>query len=313
MKKDFKIRTKLLFSSAIAILASLLIFMSGFINIGKMNDIIVDNDYSVVQPLVYLNNITYDLAEIESLVLRGAIIEAEGEEHEELFDKISDYQDSIRFNINGYLDSLSSVGLEDSEQYNAVSELSIKISEWSQEIDSVARLAVNGQKDAAVDRLYDTAIPKGIVINELQEKLIKIDEAHAAQSREDAKSSYVMSSLLMAGFLLLVTAIMIFLDAITIRNINKSVTTIITAAETFADGNTDMRDINLPDDEMGQIGNALTKVAGNIAGLLEDINKVFTDAGEGRLNNRADTASFKGLFHYEKSLGRSGKTGCTFS
>ena len=219
LKKDFKIRTKLLLFSAIAILAALLIFMSGFLNIGNMNNIINENDSLVVQPLVDLNNITYYVGKIESLVLRGAIIEAEGGKNEELFDKISGYQDHIRVNINGYLDSLSEVGYDNSEQYRAVSDLSVKISEWSQEIDSVARLALNGQKDSAVERLYDTAIPKGELINSLHTELMEITEKQASVSRDDAQENYIATAVLMAVILLFVTAVMILLDA---RNIKKS-------------------------------------------------------------------------------------------
>ncbi|MDR1116621.1 MAG: response regulator [Oscillospiraceae bacterium] len=297
MIKDSKIRTKLLLSSVIAILAALLIFLSGFLNIGKMNNIIIKNDYLVVQPLVHLNNITFYIGKIETLVLRGAILETDKAEHEDLFDLISGYQDNIRFSINGYLDCLSSIGYENDEQRNLVSEISVRISEWSQEIDSVARLAINGQKEAAVERLYDTAIPKGLLINEVHSKLIAINEVQASTSRDIAKNSYISASALMAGLLLLVTAVMIFLDTINIKNINKSVNMIVAEAKAFADGHTDMENIYLSDDEMGQIGRALKQAADNIASLLADIYKVFTNAGAGLLNNRADEGAYKGDYY----------------
>ena len=295
--KDIKIRTRLLISATIAILASFLIFLGGLLNLGKMNEIINKNDYLIVQPLVHLNNITYCLGQIESLVLRGAIIEAGGEEPEDLFETISAYQDTIRININGYLDCLGSADYEDVEQARAVSELSIKISEWSQEIDSVARLAINGQKEAAVERLYDTAIPKGLVISELHEKLMVINEIQAANSRDIARSNYITAAVLMAGILLLVTAGMIFFNIISIKNINQSVHTIIKATEAFANGNTKIEIENLPNNEMGQIGQALKRAADNIAGLLADNYKVFTDAGAGLLNNRANAGLYKGDYY----------------
>ena len=295
--KDIKIRTRLLISATIAILASFLIFLGGLLNLGKMNEIINKNDYLIVQPLVHLNNITYCLGQIESLVLRGAIIEAGGEEPEDLFETISAYQDTIRININGYLDCLGSADYEDVDQARAVSELSIKISEWSQEIDSVARLAINGQKEAAVERLYDTAIPKGLVISELHEKLMVINETQAADSRDIARSNYITAAVLMAGILLLVTAVMIFFNIISIKNINQSVHTIIKATEAFANGNTNIEIDNLPNNEMGQIGQALKQAADNIAGLLADNYKVFTDAGAGLLNNRANAGLYKGDYY----------------
>ncbi len=295
--KDIRIRTRLLISATVAILATFLIFLSGFFNIGKMNNLINNNDSLVVQPLVHLNNITHCIGQIESLVLRGAIIESGGNSQDDIFEEISGYQDIIRYNINGYLDCLASAGNEDMEQARAVSELSVKISEWSQEIDSVARLAINGQKEAAVERLHDTAIPKGQLINELHEKLMDINEQQAANSREAASRSYITTTALMAGILVTITGIMFFLNTIIIKNINRSVNAIIKAAEAFANGNTNMTDVDLPDDEMGQIAKALKQVADNIAGLLAANYKVFTDASAGLLNNRADAKQYKGDYY----------------
>lgn len=295
--KDIKIKTRLLISSGIAILATFLIFLSGFFSIGKMNSLINTNDYLVVQPLVHLNNITFNIGQIESLVLRGAIIESGSEGQEELFEMISQYQDNIRYNLNGYLDCLTIADNEDPEQARAVSDLSVRISEWSQEIDSVARLAINGQKEAAVERLHDTAIPKGQLINDIHEKLIGFNELQAASSRESARKNYVSTTALMAGILLMVTAVLFLLNTIIIKNINRSVNVIVKAARDFADGNTDMGDVKLPDDEMGQIGYALKQVADNIAGLLADNYKVFSDASAGLLNNRADANLYKGDYY----------------
>jgi signal transduction histidine kinase len=87
---------------------------------------------------------------------------------------------------------------------------------------------------------------------------------------------------------------MIILNTRSIRNINKSVKAIVSATEAFADGRTDMGTIDLYDDEMGQIGHALKQAAGNIECLLADIYKVFTDAGVGLLNSRANEALYKG-------------------
>lgn len=308
--KDFKIKTKLFISFTIAILASFFIFLSGLLNIGKINGIIIENDCLIVQPLVHLNNITYSIGQIESLVLRGAIIESEGAAPEDLFDVISAYQDTIRLNINGYFDCLNGISNDNMAQSKAVSELSVKISEWSQEIDSVARLAVNGQKEAAVERLHDTVIPKGLLINELHEKLMAINEEQAANSRSLARNSYLKAAVLMAAILLLITGVMFFLNQKIINNINRSVSTIITAAEAFANGNTNMENVNVPHDEMGQIAQALKQVADNIAGLLADNYKVFADASAGLLNNRANAELYKG--DYYKILHGVNKTIQTF-
>ncbi|GHU66223.1 hypothetical protein AGMMS49983_15420 [Clostridia bacterium] len=297
--KDFKIRTKLLISFGIAIFAAFLIFLSGFLIVGKMNKIITEVDYLIVQPLAYLNDITYSLGRIESLVLRGAILEADGaEENENIFETISGYQDNIRHSINGYLDCFNNIDYKDEdEEYKIVSEMSVRISEWSQEIDSIARLATNGQKEAAVERLHDTAVPKGQRINELNAKLVEINAREAAVSSDSARNSYIAALIVMVGLLCLITFIMILINTRIIRNINKSVNTIVVATKALADGHAELENIDLSNDEMGQIGRALTQASGNIAGLLADTYKVFTDIGAGLFDKRANETAYSGDYY----------------
>ena len=282
-------------SFTIAILASALIGISGYLVIARMYNTINRNDYLIVQPLVYLNSISFDIGQIGTLV-RDAVIDDGGERQEELLDSIRDYQDSLRVKINGYFDNLNKGEYGDVFEYEVVSELSVRISEWAQEIDSVARLSANGQKDAAVERLHDTAIPKGQMIAALLAKLVLSYEQQAASSRISARGSFIVSSVLIFSFFILVSAVTIFLGIRIVRNINKSVDTIVAAAESFAEGDTHMENAGLPDDEMGQIGRALKRAADSIAGLLADNYKVVKDAGAGLLDVRADTSLYKGDF-----------------
>ena len=305
-----KIRTKMFITFAIAISTSVLIGLSGYLNIARMNSIINRNDFLIVQPLVSLNSITFEIGQIESLV-RDAVIDAGGERQEELLESIRDYQDSLRVQINKYFDIITNVEYGNILESEVVSELSVRISEWAQEIDSVARLSANGQREAAVERLHDTAIPKGILIDNLLKELVLIYEAQASESRRIARESYVLSVVLITGLIVLVTAITAYLGTRIVSNIYRSVNTIITAAESFAEGDTGMENANLPDDEMGQIGRALKRVADSIAGLLADNYKVFQDAGAGLLNARADTSRYKG--DYYKILNGVNMTLQTFS
>ena len=282
-------------SFTIAILASALIGISGYLVIARMYNTINRNDYLIVQPLVYLNSISFDIGQIGTLV-RDAVIEAGGEEQEGLLESIRDYQDSLRVKINGYFDNLNKGEYGEVFEYEVVSELSVRISEWAQEIDSVARLSANGQKDAAVERLHDTAIPKGQMIAALLAKLVLSYEQQASSSRISARGSFIISSILIFSLFILVSAITIFLGIRIVRNINKSVDTIVSAAESFAEGDTHMEYADLSDDEMGQIGRALKRAADSIAGLLADNYKVVKDAGAGLLNVRADTSLYKGDF-----------------
>ena len=283
-------------SFSIAVIASVLIGLSGYLNIDRMNSIINKNDALIVQPMIFLNTITFDIGRIDSLV-RDAVIDADGERQEEILESISDYQDNIRVQLNAYLDTLSDAGYENSEESRVVGQLSVRISEWSQEIDSVARLSANGQREAAVERLHDTAIPKGLLINALHEQLVSINEAQAAQSRDTARGDYMVASLLILSLLIFAAAVMTFGGIKIITGINRSVKTITAAAEAFAEGDTHMEDSKFANDEMGQIGRALKRVADSIAGLIADNYKVLRDAGAGLLDVRADSAGYKGDFY----------------
>jgi len=294
--KSVKIKTKLFILYTIAILASILIGLAGYMNIARMNITINRNDYLVVSPLVYLNGISFDIGQIEALV-RDAVIDAGGENQESLLESIRDYQDNLRIKINKYFEVLSDEAFGTATEYELVSELSVKISEWAQEIDSVARLSANGRKDSAALRLYDTAIPKGIHIRSLLEKLVGIYEEQAANSRHLARESFINASLIIFSLIVLVSFTTVFLGRRIVHNINASVSTIIASAEAFAQGNTFTVGADLPDDEMGQIGRALKEVADSIAGLLADNYKVFKDAGAGLLHVRADTTKYKGDFY----------------
>ena len=293
--KNIKIRTKLIISFAIAIIASFLIGLCGYLNIGIMNRIISDNDFLIVRPLVYLNRIAFDVGQIRS-VTRDRIISEDGN-GEDLFKILGDYQEDIRIQINRYLDNLYDRGLMDSDDYKTISNFSVKVSEWSIEIENIALLAQNGQAEAARELLYGTMISKDAAVNKLLEELVSINEKQASESRVTARESYVISTILILGILLLVTAIMIVLGLMITKSINKSVGSIITAAESLALGNTHMEAESLPDDEMGQIGAALRQVADSIAGAIAENYRVFSDAGAGRLDSQTDAGSFKGDYN----------------
>ena len=293
--KNIKIKTKLFISFAIAIIASFLIGLSGYLNIGRMNTIIRDNDYLVVQPLVYLSRITFDVGQIRS-VTRDSII-SDNEHSDDLFDTLREYQEDIRVQINRYLDVLYDQGYQDSDEYPVLTELSVKVSEWSLEMENVARLSQNGQTEAAQSILYGSIIAKDRAVNSLLEEMVSLNETQASISRETARASYMASTALNIAILLLITLVLIALGLMITGSINKSVGSIISAAESLAQGDTGITTEELPNDEMGQIGAALKQVSGSIAGAIADNYKVFTDAGAGLLSSRADAGAYKGDFN----------------
>ena len=291
---NVKISTKMRISFSIAIIAAFLIGLFGYLNIAGMNKMVENNDAIIVKPLVYLNRVTFDIGQIEMLV-RDAIIE--GGENAALYTSIQDCQDDIRNQIGAYLACLADRGYERSEEYGVLSKLSRGASDWSQEIDIVKRLSENGQTDAALEQLHNTVYSRGLHIDTLLEELVSINEAQASASRETARGSFVTSVALMAGLFALASAIVLIFGAMITGSINRSVGRIVMAAEALADGNIRMEKADLPGDEMGQIGRALSQVADSIAGLIADIYRVALDARAGALDTRADASGYQGDYY----------------
>ena len=296
--KNVKIKTKILISFAIAIIAAFLIGFFGYMNLNKMNHLMGNNDYLIVRPMVCLNKISYDIRQIE-IIVRDMLL-AESEQQQEMHDSIRVYQEDVRKQVNGYFEVLDDADYDDAEEYGILSDLSVTISEWSLEMENVASLSVNGQNSAAQMRLHDIVIPKSLRANSLLENLVTLNEGKASDGRQTAAIGFRSSTTLIAGLFLSIMGVMIIFAVMISRSITKSVNTIITAADELASGDTDMDDSNLSNDEMGQIGRKLKQVADCIAGLITNIDEIFVDAGVGKLNARVDTHSYEG--DYQKIL-----------
>jgi len=285
----------MLISFGIAIAASFLIALCGYLNISNMNKIISSNDYIIIQPLACLNAITFNLEKIESLA-RDVIIYS-ADDPEEIYVSINIYQAKLLRDINDYLGILYDHGHEQSSEYASLSDLSLRVFEWSLEIDQVAQLSINGQATAALDLLNGDVLSMSTDIYKLLEDLVTLNEAQAYASRQKARSSYFGSSLVIAGLLLFLVCVMIIFGTIIINSIGKSVNTIIAAAEELANGNTQITNTQFPNDEMEQIGRAIIKVANSIAGLINDNYQVFFNARAGLLHTRADVSGYRGDYH----------------
>ena len=293
--KNRKIRTKLFLSFAVAIVAAVLIGLCGLLNIARMNSTISTNDYLIVQPLVSLNRITYNVEQIR-INVRDVIIEGV-DNSADSYAVIGDYQEIIRQEINEYLDLLYGEGLQETDEYMVLSEMSVRVSEWSADMENVARLSANGQAEAAHALLYGVVVSKGTQVNALLEDLVRINEDQAAGSRESARNSFTLSTVLIAVLFVFAAGFLIVFGLNMTRSINKSVGDIISAAESLAAGNTSMETTNLPEDEMGQIGKALKQVADSIAGVIAENYKVFHEAGAGRLLAWANADEYKGDYY----------------
>jgi len=291
--KNIKIRTKLIISFTIASIAALLIGLCGYMNISRMNDLIIYDHFTVERPLVYLNRITFDVGQIRSLV-REMILPSDGSAWSGEFDSLGTYQEDLRVQLTAYLDTLSDGKQEGTPQYDMLTELSVKVSDWSLEMENVVRFSANGNDDAALSYLHEIVLPKGALVNDLLEQLVSISENQAIESQENAHANYTSSSLLISGLVLLVIALMIIFGTLVTNSVTNSVRRIVTSAEAFADGSTHFDNEGLPNDEMGQIGRALKRMADSIARLIADNYQVIVAAGAGQLDARADASGYQG-------------------
>jgi len=294
-----KIKTKLIFSFVTASIAAIMIGLCGYLNVFHMNDIINYSDYNVVKPLAYLDQITFCTGRI-SIIVRDIMLDGNGESQETQFELIRTYQEELRDQINNYLDALTDNRYTDAHEREIVSDLSVKVSDWSNEMENIARISSNGNTDDALEQLYTLVLPKGNHVNDLIDQLVTINNNQATQRREEAQSSYVFSTVLIITLIVFMVTVMVILGIMVTTSITKSVKKIIHSAEDFAEGNLHFDYQSYPDDEIGQIARALKKMAESIAALIQDNYTVIVEAGAGKLDARVDTAPYKG--DYRKIL-----------
>ena len=293
---SLKIKTKLFISFTIAIAVALIIGLFGYFNIERLNNNIRDNDSMIVKPLTYLNNITFDMGQISALA-RDAVITGESDRGD-LFKAMSVYQEDARKQINLYLDNLSDQGQSDSNEYKVLSSLSVKVSEWISEMENIARMSESGQAQAAVMQLYGPMLEKDREINLLLDALVFLNEQQTAEIRGAAEESFAFVSLVILLIITLGTAALLFLGSMITRSMDRSVGIIVNAAGSLAAGETKIDyKTDLPNDEMGEIGQALKEVGESIAGVLADNSEAFLNAGAGLLKSRANADVYKGDYY----------------
>lgn len=288
-----KLKTKLFISFATAILASVTIGICGYISSSKMNMTISKSNYTIVQSMVYLNRISYDIGNIDSLVRDKIIIG----DTSDAFESVVGFQNDIRGQINGYLDNLYNNKLSATTEFALLSELSIEVFDWSIEMEKVVRFYENGDKDLALDHLHDTVMSKGGTVNRLLSELVGINEASSEAMANMAHDKYHESMMVTITLLTLLTFVLVFFGVLIAASITKSVNDITEAAESLADGNTSIEDFDFPNDEMGKIGQSLKRVAESMSGAIVDNYKVFLDAGSGLLGSRVNETKYKGDFY----------------
>ncbi len=291
--RNIKIKSKLTFSFAIAILVSLCIAIGGYVNIARMNDIVVYNGSIVIQPLAHLTRIAHDLGQTRAAV-RDIAISTSTSENDKNLGALHEYLDDLKLQIDQYATTLSNNGQQDSLEYTRVMDLQRKAAEWTAEIEEAARLGAANENDAAFLHLYNVVIPKGTMINSIVSELVTINEQQAAQSHTTAEASFRSATGIMGSLFMFIAVFLAVLGTTISASIIHPVRKIVAAAEEIADGNTDIDLDDSSADEMGQVSRAFVRVAGSISGLIADNDRVLASAQHGYLDKRAQADHYQG-------------------
>lgn len=297
--KDITIKNKLIAGFVIACVSVLTVGIFSLINISSMNDTIRYTDTRIVKPITYLERISSGSAQIK-VSLRDMIFSESMSRKREQYQVIKEFQETLRINIDEYLEILDSRGQIDSGEVEMVTQLRDSVAEWSDEVEKAANLSLERQNADAVTQLNTQVIPKGIEITNLIYGLVSLNGNEAQQRRIEAQQDFVTTTILV------VTVVLVFILLITIfslallNSITSSVKKIVSSATNMAEGNVHLDLQAVPGDEMGQIADALEQVALSIERLMADNYRIIVDAGAGQLDTHVSTDGYKG--DYRKIL-----------
>ncbi len=293
--KNMHIRTKLIISFLSASVVAMILAVCGHVNLSRMNDIITYNEYIVAQPLVNLNHITFSVGQIR-VAVRDSILAADDGARAAQYAAIGGHTDEINAQIGEYLALLREQREDDTYEYVLVTKLQDDFGLWVREMDTAARLSVEGENAAAQAHLYGVVMPRGTALNTLLEKIVAVNEGQATQSRLAAEQSYRTSVVLIDVLFVLSTIFLAVFGVMITRSISRSVRHIVTSAESVAGGDIHIDMGKQPEDEMGQIGAALQRVADAVAGVVGEGARVFEGALCGKMDSRANTEQYAGDF-----------------
>lgn len=293
--KNINIRTRLIWSFAVASLVALAIALCGYLNLARMNDIARHNNQIVAKPLVYLNRITYDVGQVR-VSIRDSVLDADGGERAGQAKAMAVYLDDIGSAVTEYQETLSAYGADDTQEYQMVLELETQLNHWAGEMRRVETLSSAENDAEALAHLYGIVIPIGVTVNSQLADIVALNETQATQNSWNASHTYGTSVGIMAFLFALGAGLLLVVAVLTTRSITHSVDHIVTSAEKVANGNTDMDMSGLPRNEMGQIGAALQRMAATMTDVLHEGTSLFEAACAGRMYKRADADKYSGEF-----------------
>ncbi len=293
--KNTKIKSKLIISFLLALFVSVLIGITGFIHIGKYNELIRHNESLVVEPMAYLSRIIFDFGQART-TLRDILIETNQNKYIEFFNTLEEYLTDLEEEILLYQNKLKGWHIVDQAEYRKVSNLMAYTKSWSGEVRKAAAMAGKYQYNDALDYLYEIILPQGIVINNILFELVMLNEQQAERSSDDAKKRFENAVITM--FIIFATSIVIiiFFGYMITKSITKPVKELVNAAADLADGKTDIKISAESKDEIGLLGKAFVHVSKIISALLDDTSSILEAVKDGKLNERADVTGYNGNY-----------------
>lgn len=290
-----KIRTKIILSFALANIAAFMIGVCGYINISKMNDIILYSEFVIVKPLVHLDSITYNIGKVR-VALRDIMSTTGTVAREIQFKRIETYLLDLGVEIEKYFDLLEQRDQNTATEYQMLLNLRSHIADWAVTVGRASRLSLAEEDIDARKYLHAVVIPKGVVINGLLKEIISTNEAQAMQNSETAQKNYRATIVISGGIFIGITALLVVLGIVITRSVTRSVNRMIESAMAVAEGKMQLTTETFSDDEVGQIMYALGQMTNSITGMIADNYRVFEDVRSGRLDTRAEPERYRGDF-----------------
>ncbi len=295
LMRSIRLKSKLIFSFAVAVLVALLIALGGFLGISRMNNLTEYNEQIVIRPLIYVNAISYDVGQIRALV-RDAMLNDSSATDTSYLDQVEAFLADLNSQVQGYRDHLQSQGVDDGEESELVSKLCELVTQWSAEVRKSSRLADEGKGAEALSNLYTNAIPIGNQGDATVAELVRVNQGQAEQSRRDAQENFHRTLIIMSSLLVFIVAFIIVFGMMITQSITVPVDAIVTAAHKFAKGDTRVNIQDVAKDELAEVSRAFQAVADEIGTLIDDNRRILQSAQVGHLRERAELSHYQGDF-----------------
>ncbi|MBF0457735.1 MAG: MCP four helix bundle domain-containing protein [Nitrospirae bacterium] len=208
--------------------------------------------------IVHMADINEHFQRVRSDV-RDVLLSDKAEDIQKSVDKIKARREDIEKSAKLYADTF----LDDTDKANFKEYADLQAAYWPM-IDKIVELASAGKHSEAMSFMTTTAAKKGLEVSTAIDKVIKYNEKSADDvTNKNAKDANATSNLIIT-FTSIAVILAILLGIFIARMITRPLRNILTAAERLAVGDIEVdMEVNTKE-EIGQLGNSLKLVIGNI-------------------------------------------------